>query len=174
MHTEITDVKKVVEDMKYGLQFYKDDAKKAKQITKINSLIKLVNLAERLSIDSEEMDLMNVLILHLFKEKYRNENLNDYKGFITKVWFKTTAQAIGFDLKIGYENIKKQVALILSGDMLASAEFLTDDEKSGNVYDNPKVAAMFGDAQEMWMDNVQTFVDIVHSNRTQKYLDGIN
>jgi hypothetical protein len=174
MHNEIIDAKKLVEDMTYGLQFYKDQEKKSKQIDKINKVIKLINLADRLSTGSEEMDVMNVLILHLFKEKYKAAGLvGDYKGFVSEVWFKMSAQAIGFDLKLGYDNIKEQLALQLSSDMLGNATFLTDEEKEGNVFDNPKVAKMFGDVKEMWMDNVQSVVEIVHSIRTEKYINGV-
>lgn len=175
MHTEIVDAKKLVEDLKFGLQYYKDEEKQLKQKARINTVIKLVNLCERLSNNSEDRDVMGVMVLQMLKAKYDAVNVDGSDdGFISQVWYKAAAMSIGFDLRIGYQEFKKQLAAQFAGDMLNNAKFLTEDEKCGNVHENPKVAKLFGDTNKMWEENIDTFVKMVHHRRTENYLNGVN
>src|SRR5690606_22464935 len=115
---EIEDARYEVLRLKEGLKYFKNEDRKAKQVSMINVFIRLINVSQQLLEQSVDKDIVDTMLLRMFEKEY--DSLNDANpiGFFTTADANFMKDAIAFDVKIGSEGKKEMLALKLAGDML--------------------------------------------------------
>ena len=159
---EIEDARSEVLKLKNNLKYFKDERRKAAQISMINVFIRLINVSERLLEQSVDKDIVDALLLRVFQNEYEKAQYTDPEGFVSKVQIEFMRNAMALDIVLGREGVKGLLAAQMAGDMLANASFLTEEEKEIPVFESPKVAALMKDATEFWKEQLDRILEYFH------------
>ena len=159
---EIEDARNEVLKLKNNLQYFKNEDRKAAQISMINVFIRLINVSERMMQQSVDKDIVDAVLLRVFEMEYDKVNYTDPVGFITNVQAMFMRDAIALDIKLGREGVKNLLAMKMAGDMLANASFLSEEEKEMAIPDSPKLAALMKDATDFWKAQLDNILEYFH------------
>ena len=162
---EIEDAKSEVQVMKNNLQYFKNEDRKQREIKRINAFIRLINASERLVQNSIDRDVVDSLLLYVFKMEYEKAQYNDVDGFVSLGVLEMIKKTMAFSVGVGRESFKRDIAVQMAGDMLGNAKFLNEEEKIVNIHENKKVAALMKDAIEYWENNLEVILNACHSRR---------
>jgi hypothetical protein len=164
MFKEIQAAKKTISELTYSLSFFKDEARKNKQIEKINSIIMLVNLTERLAAQSVDKNMIDVMLLNLFKTEYMSLQHDGRDGFVSAKDLNLFRQKLGFDFKMGSAAMLDDVSTQMAVDTIANMDILTDDEKAADITKDEKLLKYVGECKNHWSDQLNIFLNFCYKN----------
>ena len=165
VYSQIEDAKKELEAMKYGLQFYKDEARKEVQIKRINTLIKLVNLVERLAAVSVDRDYIDVFLLMWFEREYLKEQNDGREGFVSIQTLNMLRSQIADSVKLGSQNVLDQLATQMAIDTLSHANTIDEQAKKGSVTKDELLLRYLGECKKHWVSQLESFLNHVHDKK---------
>ena len=98
---EIEDAKSEVQVMKNNLQYFKNEDRKQREIKRINAFIRLINASERLVQNSIDRDVVDSLLLYVFKMEYEKAQYNDVDGFVSLGVLEMIKKTMAFSVGVG-------------------------------------------------------------------------
>lgn len=164
-YAEIQEAKKAIETMKYGLQFYKDESRKHKQIALINTFIKLVNAAEALADKSSDRNLVDVLLVKWFEGEYNKAQHNGEDGFVSAQTLNALRSSFGMSIKLGATQVVEDLATQMAVDTLANSDLVTEQDAAVPLTKDEKLLKYVGACKEHWVKQLNTFLEYCHNQR---------
>ena len=154
---EIHNAKKAIEQMTYGLQFYKDEKRKDKQIKLINTFIKLVNAAEASFDRGQLKDVCDVVLLQSLKMWFEKVyDVTHCEGMAG--WLRFNEQMMRLDLKLGYDAVLDDLSLKMAIAMVDSCDSIPESRKVKDLRTDNAMLLALGDVRDHYKNEIEKYL----------------
>ena len=154
---EIHNAKKAIEQMTYGLQFYKDEQRKEKQIKLINTFINLVNAFE-LAFDKGQMrQVCDVVLVQSLKVWFENVyDVTRCEGMGS--WLVFNERMLGMDLALGRDYVVDDLALKMAVAMVDGCEDIPEERKIKDLRTDDAMLLTLGNVRDHYKAEIEKYL----------------